>query len=366
MELDQLTIILLRKPPSLRNNNGVIQLRVRIDGNDYFINRLGRYNNPVALAKAQTLSAKIWQDYCSGNLDNTLETYQLIDANDADASLVSELEKFFLKTGQGRVRHALRLVQDYKKPLKTKTQVEGFIRWMEDRGIAPQTRVGIISTCKRVKPDSSAFVGHRIKTPPKSVITEILTRKEVGLILDYLKQNDYWYYPIFFTWLGTGLRNSELIGLTWDSVDVEERELKITKTLRRWMDSNTKREWANTKNKKHRIVPLTDGVIQVLMFHKEQMVKLGLYQDDGMIFLTKKSNNYLYDLLLERVWRRTLNACGVKYRKLYSQRHTFLSHTLAAGNSPADVAAIAGHRLDELLKTYAKPTGRLKVVEWAS
>jgi integrase len=43
------------------------------------------------------------------------------------------------------------------------------------------------------------------------------------------------------------------------------------------------------------------------------------------------------------VWRRTLAACGVRYRKLYSQRHTFLSHTLAAGNSPADVAAIAGH-----------------------
>jgi len=131
------------------------------------------------------------------------------------------------------------------------------------------------------------------------------------------------------------------------------------------MDSNTKREWSNTKNRKHRIVPLSDGVIKVLMEHKEQMMKLGLYQDDGVVFLTKKSKNYLYDLLLERVWRRTLNACGVKYRKLYSQRHTFLSHTLAAGNSPADVAAIAGHRLDELLKTYAKPTGRLKVVEWA-
>jgi hypothetical protein len=37
---------------------------------------------------------------------------------------------------------------------------------------------------------------------------------------------------------------------------------------------------------------------------------------------------------------------------------------LASGNSPADVAAIGGHRLDELLKTYAKPTGRLKLVDW--
>ena len=31
----------MRKPPSLRNNNGALQLRVRIDGSDAFINRLG-------------------------------------------------------------------------------------------------------------------------------------------------------------------------------------------------------------------------------------------------------------------------------------------------------------------------------------
>ena len=65
------------------------------------------------------------------------------------------------------------------------------------------------------------------------------------------------------------------------------------------------------------------------------------------------------DLLLERVWKRTLQHSGVKHRKLHSPRHT-----LAAGISPAEVAAIAGHRLDELLTTYAKPTGRLQLVEW--
>ena len=342
----------------------MIQLRVRIDGDDHFINRLGRYSNPLAIAKAQTLSARIWQDFCAGCLDHTLDSYQPVDPHDADESLVSALHQYFLETGQGRVRHALRLVQDYKKPLKTKSQVAGFIKWMEHRGIAPQTRVGIISTCKRVKPESSAFVGYSMRVPPRSVVNEILSRNEVTLILEHLKKQDSWYYPIFFTWLGTGLRNSELIGLTWDSIDFDSRELKITKTLRRWMDSNTLREWANTKNRKHRIVPLTDGVIDVLIQHKAKMQQLGLYQNDGVVFLTKKSKKYLYDLLLERVWKRTLSACGIRYRKLYSQRHTFLSHTLASGNSPADVAAIAGHRLDELLKTYAKPTGRLKVVEW--
>jgi len=49
----------MRKAPSLRNNNGALQLRVRIDGKDAFINRLGRWSNPSDVAKALALSAKI-------------------------------------------------------------------------------------------------------------------------------------------------------------------------------------------------------------------------------------------------------------------------------------------------------------------
>lgn len=355
---------MVRKPPSLRNNNGAIQLRVRLDGNDYFINRLGKFSDPVALAKAGTISARIWQDYCSGTLDYSLESYQPVPEESADESLVQSLRQFYLENGQGRVRHALRLAEAYGKPLRTKQQVAGFLRWMEERGIAPQTRVGILSTFRRVKPEQPAFSGHRIKVPPRSVVNDVLSRTEVLLILDYLKNNDDWYYPVFFVWLGTGLRNAELIGLTWDSVDFEQGELKITKSLRRRDDSNTLRVWSNTKTRRHRIVPLTPGVVEVLKQHLMRMQELNLYSQQGLLFLTKRSKSNLYDLLLERVWKRTLTACEIRYRKLYSQRHTFLSHTLAVGNSPADVAEIAGHRLDELLKTYAKPTGRLKLVEW--
>jgi len=354
----------VRKPPSLRNNNGVIQLRVRIEGVDFFINRLGRYNDPIAIAKAQTLSARIWQDYCSGVLDYTLDSYQPVSDDQPDDTLISGLTEHLKATGQGRVRHALRLVLEYRKPLKTKHQVSEFIKWMEVRGIAPQTRVGIISTCKRVNPDSPAFIGHRIRVPARSVVNDILSRSEVDLILNYLKNNDSWYYPIFYLWIATGLRNSELIGLTWCSLDMEQKELKITKTLKRREDSSVVRDWSNTKNRKHRVIPLTDSALCVLKQHRQHMIDLGLYEPSGLIFLTKKSRSNLYDLLLERVWKRTLEAVGVRYRKLYSQRHTFLSYTLALGNSPADVAYIAGHRLDELLKTYAKPTGRLKLIDW--
>ena len=103
--------IVLRKPPSLRNNNGVIQPRVRIEGVDFFINRLGN-NNPVSIAKAQTLSAQIWQDYCSRCLDYT-NKYQPVQDDAADDILVDALEQHYWQ--QVRVVFAtLRLVLAYK------------------------------------------------------------------------------------------------------------------------------------------------------------------------------------------------------------------------------------------------------------
>ena len=103
------------------------------------------------------------------------------------------------------------------------------------------------------------------------------------------------------------MKEHELIGLTWDAVDLEAGEIRITKTLRRWMDSNTQREWSDTKNRKHRIVPLTDGAVEVLRQHQTNLQGMGLMEPTGVVFLTKKNHQYLYDLLLERVWKRTLS-----------------------------------------------------------
>ena len=65
----------MRKAPSLRRNNGAVQVRVRVDGKDRFINRLGRWDDPVAVAWAQAISAQIWSDYQAGTFDRSLLRY---------------------------------------------------------------------------------------------------------------------------------------------------------------------------------------------------------------------------------------------------------------------------------------------------
>lgn len=100
------------------------------------------------------------------------------------------------------------------------------------------------------------------------MVNEILSRREVGLILNDLKADYDWYCPVCFVLLGMGLRSAELIGLTRDSFDYERRELKITKSLRLRNDFNALRVWSSTKNHWHRIVPLTPGVLEDLRQHQ--------------------------------------------------------------------------------------------------
>lgn len=338
-------------------------MRVRLDGKDCFINRLGRWEDPVARARAQAIAAEIWRDYREGTLDWSLCRYKPL-VKGQDPELLKGLEDLMLRKRQGRTTHAYRVVKRYGGGIRTPAEVECFVRWMEREGLAASTRLSILSTIRSVQPQNQALGSVRIKVPHRSVQEELLSKGEIQRVLEDLRVNEDWYYPIFAVWLGTGLRNAELIGLTWDCVRLEEGELLISKTLRRDGVYTHKRQWGGTKTGKSRVVPLREDLVVLLQEHQQQMAGLGLNTRDGLVFLTPKTHGHLYDSGLERVWKRSQRRVGIQPRRLYAQRHSFLSHALAMGNSPADLAAVAGHRTEQLLNTYAKPTGKVVMPQW--
>jgi integrase len=317
----------------------------------------------VARARAQAISAEIWSDYQQGTLDWSLSRYKPL-VSGQDPELLKALEELMLRKRQGRTTHAYRVLRRYGGALRSEGEVSAFLRWMEAEGLAPATRSTILSTIRSVQPQNQALGSVRIKVPHRSVQEELLSKGEIQRVLEDLRVNEDWYYPIFAVWLGTGLRNAELIGLTWDCVRLEEGELLISKTLRRDGVYTHKRQWGGTKTGKSRVVPLREDLVVLLQEHQQQMAGLGLNTRDGLVFLTPKTHGHLYDSGLERVWKRSQRRVGIQPRRLYAQRHSFLSHALAMGNSPADLAAVAGHRTEQLLNTYAKPTGKVVMPEW--
>ena len=354
----------MQKPPSLRNNNGTLQVRVRIDGKDAFINRLGRWDDPVAVAKAQAISAQIWSDYQQGVFDRSLMAYQPL----VDGKQVGLLEAVRVRAEskrQAAAIHACKLLERYGQPIRNRREAEEFLRWLrEERGLSDCTIAGLMTHYRQCSGGNRHLFSHKLKWQRRSVQSDVLSVDEIQAVLADLETNESWYYPLFLLWLSTGLRNAEIRGLTWDCIRWEEGELLVCKSLRRDGYCSGHHSWAPTKTGKERVVPLTLQVLDVLKKHQQQMEMLGVYEPYGLVFVAHSSHTNVYDHLLGRVWRRSLQRCGLKPRRLYAQRHSFLSHALAMGNSPADLAAAAGHSTKMLLDTYAKPTGRLKMPSW--
>ena len=339
-------------------------MRVRIDGRDAFINRLGRWSDSVAVARAQAISAQIWSEYQQGTFDRSLMAYQpLVEGK--QLCLLEALRVRAESKRQAAAIHAYRVLERYGKPIRNRSEAEEFLRWLKkERGLSDCTIAGLMTHYRQCSGGNRQLFTCKLKWQRRSVQSDVLSAEEIQAVLSDLKANEPWYYPLFLLWMSTGLRNGEIRGLTWDCIRWEEGELLVCKSLRRDGYSSGQHSWAPTKTGRERVVPLTSVVLDVLRQHQQQMQQLGIYDAYGLVFVTPTSHDNVYDHLVGRVWKRSLQRCGLKPRRLYAQRHSFLSHALAMGNSPADLAAAAGHSTKMLLDTYAKPTGRLKMPSW--
>mgnify|MGYP002827611726 CR=1 FL=1 len=197
--------------------------------------------------------------------------------------------------------------------------------------LAASTRATIVSTIRSVQPLNRALDAAVIKVPHRQVMEEVLSIPEIQKVLAYLKEKESWFYPVFALWLSTGLRNAELIGLTWDAVRLAEGELLITKSLRRDGVNTHLRRWGTTKTGRSRVVPLNPEIVDLLQQHRQRMGELGLDSHKGLVFVWSRSHGHLYDSGLEQVWKRAQQRVGLEPRRLYAQRHSFLSHALAMG-----------------------------------
>lgn len=325
----------MRKPPTLRNNNGALQLRVRLNGRDHFINRLGRWGDPLAMAGREAIAAEIWRDACAGELDGSLNRYRPV-VEGSGGELVAAMQRLVDEKPQARVIHAHQVLKRYGQQMRTNADALGFLEWMQEQGLAASTRSTVLSTLRSSQPGNRALRAVSVKVPVRSVQQEVLSTQEIQLVLAELRRSEAWFYPVFALWLGTGLRNGELIGLRWDAVRLEEGELVISRSLRRDGSSGQRRLWGPTKTGRSRVVPLAAWLVTLLQQHRVQMAQLGLDTQQGLVFVTPRTHGHLYDRGLDRVWKRVQQKVGLVPRRLYAQRHSFLSHALAAGNSPAD------------------------------
>ena len=117
---------MLKKPPRVRENNGALQVRLRLDGRVFFINRLGRLDDPVAQARGQAICAEIWRDAQQGDLDLSMNRYRPL-VQGREQHLPDALSSLAEEKSQARGTHAYRVVKGFGSPAGPKPRLIAFL-----------------------------------------------------------------------------------------------------------------------------------------------------------------------------------------------------------------------------------------------
>lgn len=148
-----------------------------------------------------------------------------------------------------------------------------------------------------------------------------LTGDELGVLIEACEEaRNIWLLPAVLIALETGMRRSELLGLTWDNVDLEGRTAFLP----------------DTKTGRARAVPLSSLAIATL----EALPRPGL----RVVGTTAEG--------LKQAFERARRRAGMKHFNFHDLRHEATSRLFERGWNVMEVAAVTGHQDLQMLKRY--------------
>lgn len=159
----------------------------------------------------------------------------------------------------------------------------------------------------------------------------------------------------------TGLRQGELLALTWKDIDFKNNCITVNKAFSRIQvrddegnvikDDNLNKQKIIIKQPKtessNRLVPLPTNLIPILKKHKLRTTEINLkygipVRDDNLVFITEVGTK-LNAPNLRRQWERLLNRAGVSYLKFHCIRHTFATQLLERNVNIKTIQYLLGH-----------------------
>lgn len=145
-------------------------------------------------------------------------------------------------------------------------------------------------------------------------------------------QNPY-LYPVVVLALSTGMRQGEIMNLTWNDVDLDNQRVILHET----------------KNGERRAVHLAGKALELLQELKKQKVRR---IDNNLVFPGTHALNK-GPASLRTAWLFALKKADVADFKFHDLRHSAASYLAMNGASLMDIAAVLGHKTLAMVKRYS-------------
>ena len=184
------------------------------------------------------------------------------------------------------------------------------------------------------------------------------------------------WYPVFVTFLSTGLRVGELTALQWSDIDFAHKTISVTKTLVYYPDENRKQVChmhpVPKTDKGVRTIPMTDDV------HHALLIQLGRTHDackaavdgyDDFVFLNRFGAAFHQGSLNKVLRDRIIPGANIEAERdglvmlphfsCHSLRHTFCYNLCRADVNIKTIQQLMGHNdIQVTLDVYTEFTGK--------
>lgn len=220
-------------------------------------------------------------------------------------------------------------------------------RNQQNRGLSPKTINTIMRVLKAILTEASYRFGvpnpatgiKRLKVQRKDIFP--FTLDEAQRILQTVRAD---YRAFLIVAFFTGMRPGELIGLKWEYVDLDQREIRVRETYTKGRVEYTKTDGSQ------REIRMSPPVFDALSAHQLSTAKVSEY-----VFCLRNGQPIDAKNFSNRIWHPLLRHLGLKRRTPYQTRHTAATLWLASGENPEWVARQLGHTTTEMLfRVYSR------------
>ena len=278
-----------------------------------------------------TVYLRKWlQSYASNKAPHTFESYTTI----AEKHLIPSIGSYKLKALTGEV------IQEYYANAYQK---------LSPRSVAKHHRL-LSQVCKHAV--RSGYLGinpcslvDAPKWQPKPMIT--LTESEIALFLEAAHDSNF--YPVYYTAVSTGLRQTELLGLRWRDIDFSSGSSSTLSCCRTLFKRNGVLKFTEPKTQhSRRRISLTDKLTAFLKDYQGQRElasfrlrgkSLGL---DDLVFSNVKFEA-LDPSMLSHEFLEIARKLGLDGAHFHTLRHSFGSIMLMKGAPAKVVSECLGH-----------------------
>lgn len=293
-------------------------------------------------------------------LDTWLKEYKINIRPETKASYEMHI-RIHLKPDLGRIRlnklttHQIQLLYN---------------KLINERGLSPKTVKNVhgalhaaleqakINGYLRINPSEGT-------TLPKIEKEEVKTMDidDVSAFLQAIKGDPY-ELPLFVD-LFTGLRQGELLGLTWDCVDFEKGTLLINKQHNR-AKGEKEYHFSPLKNSRPRCLTPASAVMDALREQKQRQKEWAeaagsAWDNRENLVFTTELGRYINNKTLWMNFKRIAKELGMEELRFHDLRHTFSVNSLQAGDDIKTVQENLGHATAAFtLSTYAHATPGMK------